>query len=804
MGLNKLFSYLLVVTLFVTIMASSNVNANVYTNDYYINHTGNPANATNPSFRTLNDCKITLNTYGTFSDSGTFSSTITQYSPEEDIINTATLDFYGNIDCFNFGSSYTTLNFSNHYESFSRISHTATSGTNYLKSNLLCDTINSYYDINITGWALDSRVSINDMYHKRMENSPSGVFSGNLNATNFGVCKNVNVTVFNGGSYQVTELNQIDRFAWYVVFNSTAGNVNYEFNADNLFTGGAETFNGWFYYPLSDSSSPTLITSNKVSSGSLSLTENTVYIIVAVSTLNLQSAQPYVSVPKINLSIDIRNPIFECGEWSLCDSGYQWRECVDTLGFSNNKIEFQPCFSLPSATVNMGFENTHLKNVWKSTPYWWLGGCPMNVNIIEVEFPNEWEVNVNSSNRYITDNITSETGLLFDFMEVSGEEFYDGTKSLKMWNIPPSLNVPSCSNQSFNLLGISNGTSCDVVGDGNYSVSLVPNINKKINESYLLTQNITFDFPNMTISAYIRKCNEPVQQWAGNSSIFGFCGEGFYTSDKTNNWDVSKTRIVFGLKNDNTGELSEWIFSTDLEAWSKKELRLENLSTTSNYTLSIGLYSSSSLLSSNVQCAYIDNLELNGFEGIVPCLSYCDGFVRHEATIIEPNGCVFDIISPSPVCVFGEVLNAFNLCNDVCDCDVDSSTYLSFFDGDNSSGSCIFETFDNSSYCQEQCVDSVQLITPASDVITELEDRFNIDFPEWAEKLLSPIVLILGILAIAMVVFAKWSGSWEIATVSGFLGLIIVGTVFTELVWIVIVVIVVAGLLFASKMKNPS
>lgn len=773
---------------------------NDYTISFYDNSSGNPAVSINPSFKILSGtCKVQLNSRADFTDSGDYEVNIIYYGTGNVSVSNSNVELNGNKNCLTLGTVETALNDNYGYESNSYLSYTASTGINYLKSTLICNTTGDYINFTSDNNTRDYNNYVYNVYFKHnyslLGTKNQTVMAQFLDDTQFSNCGSNNLHLL-GYPYNVAGNTLTHYTAFYYPFNSSATGILYYDLEDVAYSGGnkVSVAEQWYYYPLDDSSNPTQLCGSGTCDGSVNLDENTPYVLMYYKVFNETGGSPVtINPPNVNYSLSSFTPNYVCGDYTECENGLQYRVCVDSYGKANDKLEFRACYSLPDQSVVLGFENSYEDDVFYSYPTWWVTSCPFYTGVKSVELPNDWVINSNYSNPRLTDNISGETALLFDYMKITDEFKTEGSKSLKLWSIPSSTNLIGC------YIGYElDGYTCSITPQMNRTYAQYPYLNKPVNETYLLAHNMTFDYPNITISLDIKKCSEPEQQYAGNTSLFGLCGDGYYTKDKAIDWDIDDSKLfmkIYDLNNSETVASVNFIASS--EKFRRKEFYVGELDTDILYRIDLQL-NPDSIFSPNPNCVYVDNIEINGYEGLVSCESYCSGFDRYEAKSISGVGCSFDVIPFSPICFDSSLIGIFSNCGDACVCDSSSLDYLTYYEGDNSSGECLYTEFINSSYCLDYCTEQDELTD--SDLVTDyLTDR---GLPEWAGKLLSPIMLILYVVIAIMGYLSYKTNAWQIGALSGFLILIGLAVVFPQLVWIAIVVIIIGGLAFGKMIVS--
>lgn len=801
-----IFSFIVIYQLIgISIIGASNY----YSIQWYRTHSNDADSVTlySPNVTTSN-AQITLTGRGSFNGSS-YDATASYYSPLNNLISSSERSFTGNKSCQNFGSVYV-----DYFETEIRLTDDADESS--ITSNVLFELSPSVKNIEfrINTYPYDNDNSSYNTFLDVDEVSGVTLSQSILNSevindmndfsSNFNQCYG---KFAGGGRYEKTFVTVSSQKYFihtrFFVFNSSSsGAINYSFSISNTgcLSGLPQTqdFYNVGYYKLSNPVFTNLSISSS-GSGSLVLDSSGIYVFqvtTGVGTTGSSGSSVTYREHLYNNSIVINTaiPEWECGDWSECEDGSQQRSCIDSSGEVSGRIETRSCYSLPEKSIVIGFENSTEVNVFYSYPTWWVISCPFYVGYKTVEYPSDWNVN-NISNPRINHTGVSPNvlGYVLDDILISNTESYEGTKSLKLWSLPPEQYIPICPDGF-----ISDLKNCSLTPYGNYTNAHFPSLTKEINESYMLSRNITFDYPNMTLSMYIKKCKEPVQEWSGNTSFYGLCGDGYYTSDKKADHDVSKTSITFAIWDYNISRyVANARFKTDSFDWSKKELRLENMTTDHLYKFYLGVSLESSV-DNNVYCAYLDNIEINAYTGTFPCSSYCLGSTRYTATRIGEYGCVYDIVTPHEACINPDYITELETCKSFCDCKSDSEHYLTYYQATNNTDQCEWDLIDDSSYCEDYCAE--QDISDVDDIFKDYLRSKNID--ERYDPLFSFTMIIFYIVIIVISLLAYATKSWEIGALVGFLLLMAFGTVFKELSWLVALVIIVAGIWFGNMIRN--
>ncbi len=210
-----------------------------------------------------------------------------------------------------------------------------------------------------------------------------------------------------------------------------------------------------------------------------------------------------------DITIDACQTNFICGEWSECQQGLQTRTCIDNSDCNApNRVEERSCFDLPTFDLTLGFEDTIITNngVYICTKQFFT--CFDVLSTINAEYPVNWTVFPDFDGSGVARN---------NFVKMSSDTASVGSRSLKMWYIPPKINEPVPSGSS---------TVC-----GNATTGSFPEVTHPYNESLFISQNVTFTNPFPQIRYDVRKCNEPVLQYDYTGDLLGFnCGKLCYAS----------------------------------------------------------------------------------------------------------------------------------------------------------------------------------------------------------------------------------------------------------------------------------
>lgn len=232
-----------------------------------------------------------------------------------------------------------------------------------------------------------------------------------------------------------------------------------------------------------------------------------------------------------DIVIDACETDFTFGDWSTCVDNLQTRTGTDQSDCNApNRIEERSCFDVPEFDLALGFEAVREidDGVYICVKDFWLG-CGDVLDTIDALYPVNWTV--------ITD--TDNTGTSRDnYIKMSAETASVGSRSLKMWYIPPKISEP-----------IPNGAATQC---GNSSTGSFPEVNHPYNESLFVAQNVSFANPFPQLRYDVRKCSEPVLQFDyTGANILGFglpnCGKLCYSSS-CNATDFNEPRGRYGIR----------------------------------------------------------------------------------------------------------------------------------------------------------------------------------------------------------------------------------------------------------------
>ena len=472
----------LIIVLF---LLAVNVNAYEYIIPYYDNSvTGATINTDPVSFYVENTEDITLyQRLGFIFNTSTSSTYNADYeSPFDLIYAVASGTLTSNKTCFNVGEADKNA-VSNSFEARNNLVHDGDSAATFIstQNKYVIDTTNEYVNISVYN-NTDSEDYVYNVYSV-YENSAIQVNRDDIisrfNADNFGFCDTLSVA---RTKHNVTVGAVVNIAYFYMIFNSTSGNIEWDVRAVGLEN--TRTSMG-LIYKFSDNTVVEWHNQTGAitwSDSNSNLEEDTLYVLAL--GLEIFLAKTSYIVPDMSVLIDIRQADYVCGDWTDCDDeGYQYQDCVDINEVDVDKIESRACSLVILENATLGFEEYYNDFALKCVPDW-LGAY--QIQNITRDTPLGWSV---------SEDFTDE-GMQRDFLRMTSEWSTEGSRSLKMWYIPPKNGEP-----------ITN-TTC-----GNITYGLTPSVHQDVsNTTFLVSYNVTFPAENMMLSFDVKGCPEQVLQ----------------------------------------------------------------------------------------------------------------------------------------------------------------------------------------------------------------------------------------------------------------------------------------------------
>ncbi len=581
------------------------------------------------------DIQLYLTSLASFNGSGTYETDF--YSPLNDNFLTSSTSNLYNYSCIDLGYGNKNYSVSGVVEDKITLVHDLTYGKTYGKAQYIATTDQRYFTI--TNDETDTEGFIANTYgvHNCALGGGGGgaVVADEFYSANFGECLSnivdkVEDTITAPASCGVGGFEGF----YYTLFDSKQGNLTYY----STFSGQISGLTRHFIYKFEDKSSlETLCSASATCSGQKDLEVNTLY----VYAVNGQYAYSQTkATPTINLTLDIASPNYVCGAYSECDeTDHKTRLCVDSNGLQPDFLERVACGIIVLQNATFGFENYTTRNdIDVCAPDWgFFTGfqCVYNpFNTQEADIPNNWNIEWGTANRQDY------------FLQMTNDWASDGSRSLRMWIIPPGdgeLNsmATSCINLSFNRY---------------------PAVNKVINDTFLLSFNVTFPQDNNLISLDAVACDSQVEKHPAIHDWNPFtndtaCPQKCYGKDCTS---IPKSSFTFDVTDNNgTSVLGASQTREGTQDFQSFSYPLENVIAGADYTVRIALIPESRL-DNYGQCIMVDNVRYEAIaegltESLVPnCQSRCarDGTFNYYSTQNLPNGgCALTIISNYDDCI---------------------------------------------------------------------------------------------------------------------------------------------------------
>ena len=642
--------------LILSIISVSSVSAYEYIIPYYDNSvTGATINTDPVSFYVENTEDITLyQRLGFIFNTSTSSTYNADYeSPFDLIYAVASGTLTSNKTCFNVGEADKNA-VSNSFEARNNLVHDG-DAISYIstQNKYVIDTTNEYVNISVYN-NTDSEDYVYNVYSV-YENSVVQVNRDDIisrfNADNFGFCDTLSVA---RTKHNVTVGAVVNIAYFYMIFNSTSGNIEWDVRAVGLEN---TRISMGLIYKFSDNTVVEWHNQTGAitwSDSNSNLEEDTLYVLA----LGLEIFAAYTSyiVPDMSVLIDITQADYVCGEWSECDDeGYQYRDCVDINEVEVDKIESRSCSLIILSNATLGFEEfVRESDVWKCTPTWFLG-CDYQLSQIYRDTPLNWTI--------------GETAIAKrDFLKMTEEWSTEGSRSLKMWYIPPKLGEVIINSTGY-------PESC-----GNTTSGTVPYVSQNMsNTSFSVGYDITFPETNMILSFDTKGCGDQILQHSAliDTGIFfnvSLCIERCYASSC---FGVPDSRYVFNVLDTVTGSsvLGTPYFETaSIDRADHVSVDISNLGLIAGreYTIVFAVYPEN-MENTDGNCVYFDNVRYESIsESLIDsvlggvCESRCLNEDYYEAKLLSSGECSVVVTKMSSLCSeFSEYIDKLeDFCSD--------------------------------------------------------------------------------------------------------------------------------------------
>jgi len=569
---------------------------------------------------------------------------------------------------------------------------------------------------------------------------------------------------------------------WYIPFSSGKSglvNVSVSFSSTSTTT----PFRcGYIYvYNLNDTSKTYILYSKESCVGYVSnfnvnkllnLYSNTPYVLVIVFQPDACGSPWYNSISEnFNISIAILEKYcaYTCDDWKVYNSTHYYRTCWDLYGNYSvcpTYYEYKPITIVEVQNYTLGFEESYSQNVYVCEPQW-LFGCNYQIATRTVQRPVGWTV-----------------GELPDvpqyFLEMSNEWSAEGTRSLKMWYLPPMEGEP-----------ITN-TSC-----GNRTLGYYPIVSKGINSSFFVARNITFPASNMIIRFTVKKCNQTVLKHGDLTTIFGIvlCPKRCYGNCSakpkgTFYFDVYDPNRSISLITGASGIFSGYYGESTLAPNTFKfDLSNSGIVANRTYTVIFGV-NVNNPYDTSPYCVYFDDVTYAVLREPITCESRCIGLTWYEAQIIN-NTCIVKEYPLHPNCVIESIRTKVENCEAFC---VDTTKWIPTDECTPENPS--YDTIEN----HPDCVEETEVISKEQQLITPLVNvtQFESAGLGFITPFFTPIVLFFLLIGGIGSYVAMKTGSWQIG-VAVMIGLVIVFSTSGLLPsWFAITFIIIAGLILGK------
>jgi hypothetical protein len=631
----------------------------------------------------------------------------------------------------------------------------------YLEFSTSCTTNNG--DVII--WSNDTNSTLT--YGNNMYSPPATIFHNQSDASHFwggtnnipahctasGLNPSDNIALANGGN---------DTAWYYVPFSSGRGNVQIYWRG--LWQPSYLHIFG-IYDPENNATTIIFMANSSQQTLTSDLNLEPYHDFVAYAMIRLGTGSSTFQPPNMVVNVSDYVPTFVCSAWSNCTGGSQTRLCNDTGGVLPLTYQTRNCL-LVNETAVLGFEDYYVPFNRQICQNSYFPACLIapiyiiaNVTVLFPDKPR-WVISPNNPFYYVS-SITSETAT-------------QGSRSLKMWFIPQS----PYNDQPFD----NNGT----VACGNTTTGTFPEIFLGINSTFMAALDFTFPSTTMQLKFDVKRCTENVIQynnWCGKRCYSLNCTippRGWFT---TNLYDQAAGTNVYEF----TKEASDnWTtYTVDIGS---------NVVTDRNYTMIFSVlplpYNPTETIGN---CVYFDNVRL---------------YNQQISTYDEWAGEIYNLPWDSLDITQKQTVLTQKCVSECVGDDFHSRTIQDL--------TCIEEVSLNYSTCvtqnqqqqQTQGFGNQSIFLPIISVCNAVTNHTtNQTFCQSAQAsgfgfallFLTPIFWIMMIVIAGMVLTAWVSRHMEIGIATGVILLIAMSSVFFELIWITIVVIVIAGYIIGRQ-----
>lgn len=641
------------------------VHAHNYNIDYWTDGvTGTPSTVNMTAFYAsgVSDVKLYLTSFGAFNVTGTYATYF--YSPIPTNYAIASGTIVANNSCLYLGQAH--KNFTTALvENEVQLVHTATYGKSHAKAHYEVETSQRYLTISTTGVDTDGFAS--NVVGVQACNLGGGggatTVSAEYSNAVIGGCLNNNVDKIEPTIAVPAScgLGGFEGF-YFVIFNSSQGNLSYS----SSFSGQISAVTKHMIYKFDTPASvTTLCSNNAICVGNTLLDKDELYVYAVNGDYAYGITK---NTPLINLTLDIATPNYVCGSYTDCDegTGTQQRTCVDEYGFQPDRIDVDSCAIIVLENATFGFEAfTRISDVYKCVPDCnIILGCRHVINLTYRDTPTNW-------------TITENTALKRDFLKMSQDWSTEGSRSLKMWYIPPKDGE------------VMSATEC-----GNSTSGIVPSVYQNIsNDTLSVRFNVTFPAENMLLRFDVKGCEKQHEQYDDYGGLLWSDVDGvktwiiapnFYARCYANDCDsVPASHYVLNILDTVTGLSvlgSPYFKTASIYRADPVMIDISNMGIIAGRVYSVVLAVYPDNLDSRAgNCVYFDNLRyekiavplidsvLNGV-----CESDCVGEHFYEALKLSNGECSVKQVAYG--CAGSEVDDALNAGLDAC---LDANTLVS-------------------------------------------------------------------------------------------------------------------------------
>jgi len=762
---------------------------NYYKIQYYTSDKTIPLTVYGISLKTSDTCTATYEGRATLTGTN-YDASVSYYSPNDILIGSGSRTNLQNIYCSSFAPFSTTTSLNGFYEGKSVLTTTALSGYYTLTSSYTCEEPTDWFNISYTNNDVDSYGYLPYvLYYRTTTLSPTtSDFASYINATNYNECTVSYLNVTDNSTFTSTNSNHY--LALYYPFNSTGGEIRYNFDLGDVSTPIIDcrhfnNINAYLRLHLVDIESGTYTTLHTKSvvcsystrgnitgtfSGNFTVTEKKMYAFMLEYSF---AGGSYISDTifrkprEVNIDIFAYLPSWVCTDWSECVNGVQYRTCTDPSGKVSDKAEYRTCAIVELQNYTLGFEDYYTDTeVVRCNPTW-LFGCGYTPTFISVDRPLNWSIVEPINNKQY-------------FLEMTSEWSDEGSRSLKMWYIPPKEGEP-----------LTNSTC------GNLTSGRFPQIYRGVNDSFFVARNITFPASNMMLSFTVKTCNNTVKHHDALTTLFGIqlCPEVCYGNCSKK----PKGRFYFNIIDTTTSQsiLGNPYYSESLQYPKTHIFDLSNLGIVTNRTYNIVFaITPESNLETDGYCTLFDNVRYSVIAEPLVCESRCIGNDYWYAK--QTNGyCVYEVTRNALQCLEEEDRIKREKCEEYC---IGTTKYIP-------TELCIpyeypdYEEVPNHPDCikeEEEKTAEELLYTP---IVNESEWEES-GLPTWILPLLSPIfVLVVFALGVTVTATTKIGHkfdktlSWQFALIVFIAIISIYSLIGLFPIWLLIILIILAGMI---------